>query len=114
MKARPYLLLTLLLSLLSSNLFSADTPEVELDVRWFGQTRDEAWGEDYLGSSNTITLHSHGCALTAAAMVLDYYNIPTDPGVSTNGSLIITAMKTDGMTRTEITLVKSGSSGIFR
>ena len=42
--------------------------------------KTEQWGEDFLGTSKTLTIHTHGCALTAAAMVLDYYNVRTNPG----------------------------------
>ncbi len=73
----PLLLLILTTSFL---MYGSGTAEKELRVRWFGQTKAERWGEDFLGTSKTLTIHTHGCALTAAAMVLDYYNVRTNPG----------------------------------
>lgn len=69
----------ILIILLLSPVYSEGSREKKLDVRWYGQTREERWGEQYLGSSETITLHTHGCALTAASMVLNYYNVRTNP-----------------------------------
>ncbi len=63
-----------------SSLYSSGGADLELPVRWYGQTRSERWGEKFLGTSRIITIHTHGCALTAAAMVLDYYNVRTNPG----------------------------------
>ena len=60
-------------------LYPEGVQETKLDVKWFGQTKDERWGDQNLGTSKTLTIHTHGCALTAAAMVLDYYGSNTNP-----------------------------------
>jgi len=51
--------------------------ETSLDVHWFGQTG--RWEDRKLGDSKVITIGTHGCALTAAAMVLHFYGVNTDP-----------------------------------
>lgn len=68
-----------LMILLLSPVYSEGSDEKVLNVRWYGQTREEKWGENYLGTSDSLTLHTHGCALTAASMVLDYYDISINP-----------------------------------
>ena len=73
------LIALVLLLFCTSYIKSEGKQEKELDVRWFGQTREERWGNQNLGTSKTLTIHSHGCALTAAAMVLDYYGLRTNP-----------------------------------
>ncbi|MFV0416064.1 MAG: C39 family peptidase [Chthoniobacterales bacterium] len=50
----------------------------ELSVRSFLQG-DSRWGEDFLGPTKD-TLTQVGCAVTSAAMVLDFHGIKTDPG----------------------------------
>ena len=50
---------------------------VELQVPIFRQN-DPAWATDQLGPTED-TIASHGCAVSSAAMVLEYYGIDTDP-----------------------------------
>jgi Peptidase_C39 like family len=50
---------------------------VELSVPHFFQN-DDRWGNDPLGATDG-TLSAEGCAVTAAAMVLSYYGVDTDP-----------------------------------
>ena len=50
---------------------------VELSVPHFKQD-DESWKSDKLGGTSA-TLRKAGCAVTAAAMVLNYYGIETNP-----------------------------------
>jgi len=59
---------------------ASGAPEINLDVRWYGQTGDGSWERDNLGTSETLTIRTHGCALTAASMVLKYLDIRTNPG----------------------------------
>ena len=68
-----------LLIFFSAVLCSEGKQEKILDVKWFGQTKEERWGSRNLGTSKTLTIHTHGCALTATAMVLDYYGYRTNP-----------------------------------
>ena len=51
---------------------------LELQVPLFAQG-DPRWANDPLGAS-AGTLHTEGCAITSAAMVLASYGIDTDPG----------------------------------
>ena len=51
----------------------------KLPVEWFGQTNATPWGNLPLGTSQSITIHTHGCALTCTAMVLRYFGVTTDP-----------------------------------
>jgi len=51
---------------------------VMLDVPHFAQA-DPRWAEDLLGPTEG-TLGSEGCAVAAAAMVLAYHGMKTDPG----------------------------------
>ncbi|MDA3955855.1 C39 family peptidase [Oceanispirochaeta sp.] len=51
--------------------------ELPLDVPWFGQ--EESWADQGLGDSPTITIRTHGCALTSSAMVLNYLGVKTNP-----------------------------------
>jgi hypothetical protein len=50
---------------------------VELSIPRFKQW-DERWRLDPLGSTSS-TLGKEGCAVTSAAMVLNFYGMPTDP-----------------------------------
>jgi ABC-type bacteriocin/lantibiotic exporter with double-glycine peptidase domain len=50
---------------------------VELSVPYFRQD-DVSWQADMLGSTSA-TLRQAGCAVTATAMVLNYYGIETNP-----------------------------------
>jgi hypothetical protein len=51
----------------------------QMPVPRFGQ-RWDPWQWQKLGHSQTSTIHDYGCALTCAAMVINYYGIDTDPG----------------------------------
>lgn len=50
----------------------------EIEVPWFGQL-DDAWGDEGLGDSRSISIADNGCALTSTAMVLNFYGVKTDP-----------------------------------
>ncbi len=50
---------------------------VELPVPSFRQN-DPRWGQDFLGPTDG-TIGAEGCALSSAAMVLNFYGIDTDP-----------------------------------
>ncbi len=73
-----YLLLFLLITFPLAGESSGETGKsIELDVPWYGQ--EEAWGDAFLGDSRKLTIHTHGCALTATAMVFSYYGANTNP-----------------------------------
>lgn len=55
-----------------------------VQVPFFSQ-QDPRWKDEPLGPSS-VTIGSHGCALTAATMVAKYYGVRTDP-LSFNNSL---------------------------
>lgn len=61
----------------ASILNGSDQKGLLLNVPWFGQ--EERWADDGLGDSSTISIGTHGCALTASAMVLNYYGVNTNP-----------------------------------
>jgi hypothetical protein len=56
--------------------------EKNLNISWMGQT--ERWADKSLGDSPSLTIGTHGCALTSAAMVLQYYGIKTNPSKLNN------------------------------
>ena len=73
------LILQVLLFFHPAGLYPSGSADLELDVPWFGQTKEERWGREFLGTSQSLTIHTHGCALTTAAMVLKYYKVSTNP-----------------------------------
>src|SRR5207237_224782 len=56
------------------------TAETSIDVAPMNQ-QNGAWAGTRLGTSPTETIGSAGCAITAVAMMLQFYDINPDPGV---------------------------------
>jgi len=63
--------------------------DAAMSIQVMGQ-QDTAWAGAPLGTSETESIGSAGCAITAVAMMLRYYGMNTDPGafnawLTTNG-----------------------------
>lgn len=73
-----------LLSQLSSNIqdnkFAPQSYFISLNVTRWSQS-DSQWGTDKMGGTcGNTTMSAEGCAVTAVAMVFDYFGANTDPG----------------------------------
>lgn len=69
---------TFLFLLLSLSVLPAEE-RVELSLPWYGQTKSESWGNDYIGDSKNIQIYSHGCTITCAAMVVSFHGKKMNP-----------------------------------
>ena len=53
---------------------STGQPEtVQIDVPYYAQGKDTPWADEVLGNNSTVTIRSHGCALTAISMIYSYH-----------------------------------------
>ncbi len=43
-----------------------------MDVPYYAQGKDESWADEKLGNKSTVTIRTHGCALTAISMTLSF------------------------------------------
>jgi hypothetical protein len=65
----------MLLSILYSCFFliSLTGQTVKLDVPFYQQGKDAPWADEILGNKSTITIRTHGCALTCISMITSYF-----------------------------------------
>jgi hypothetical protein len=61
-----------LLLLLSSVFVYADSNE--LKVPYYSQGKESPWAAEKLGNKSSVTIRTHGCALTCISMVFSYYS----------------------------------------
>lgn len=73
MKAKLNLILTLTLLLA---LFPADllSQSAHLEVPYYKQGKDTIWAEEVLGNKSTLTIRTHGCALTCISMITSHFS----------------------------------------
>jgi hypothetical protein len=63
----------LLISLLSLSVYGLSSAEAPIDVPYYTQGKDAPWADDTLGLESTVTIRTHGCALTAISMVFSHF-----------------------------------------
>ncbi len=66
----PYILILFLTAAAGSPLTAGD---IYIDVPYYTQGKDAPWAEETLGLRSSVTIRTHGCALTAISMVYSYF-----------------------------------------
>ena len=47
---------------------------VNLDVPYYVQGKDSSWADEKLGNKSSLTIRTHGCALTCISMVMSHFS----------------------------------------
>ena len=47
---------------------------VNLDVPYYVQGKDSSWADEKLGNKSSVTIRTHGCALTCISMVTSFFS----------------------------------------
>lgn len=52
---------------------TGQSESVSLDLPYYAQGKDTPWADEILGNKSTVTIRTHGCALTCISMVYSYH-----------------------------------------
>ncbi len=63
--------ITLVMALLPVDLSSQSA---RLDVPYYKQGKDTLWAEELLGKNSSLTIRTHGCALTCISMITSHFS----------------------------------------